>query len=104
MASVDHAMRLRPVTPGPPKPIMPAVVDQTRLGLMVSGLVHKGKQNLKRGIKEVAENFNKLVTLSSGQAMPLAVTVDALMERRSTHESRSVAEHFCPPLAIGSGG
>eukprot|EP00190_Bangiopsis_sp_CCMP1999_P002440 CAMPEP_0198733190 /NCGR_PEP_ID=MMETSP1475-20131203/43559_1 /TAXON_ID= ORGANISM="Unidentified sp., Strain CCMP1999" /NCGR_SAMPLE_ID=MMETSP1475 /ASSEMBLY_ACC=CAM_ASM_001111 /LENGTH=570 /DNA_ID=CAMNT_0044496445 /DNA_START=81 /DNA_END=1790 /DNA_ORIENTATION=+ len=60
------------------------VRDKGRLGLMVSGMVQKGKTNLKKGMKEVAQNINKLVTLSGGGIMPISKTMNALMDHRGS--------------------
>mmetsp|Transcript_15259 Transcript_15259/g.22427 ORF Transcript_15259/g.22427 Transcript_15259/m.22427 type:complete len:129 (-) Transcript_15259:763-1149(-) len=49
---------------------------------MVSGLVQQGKANLKKGVAEVAQNFNKLMTLSRAKAMSLTRIVDSFVEQK----------------------
>mmetsp|Transcript_38108 Transcript_38108/g.151222 ORF Transcript_38108/g.151222 Transcript_38108/m.151222 type:complete len:131 (-) Transcript_38108:591-983(-) len=54
---------------------------------MVSGLVQQGKANLKKGVVEVAQNFNKLMTLSRANAMPLTRIVDNFVELKGGFDS-----------------
>ncbi|KAJ8905235.1 hypothetical protein NDN08_001743 [Rhodosorus marinus] len=74
---IEYALPLKGLAKSVPPP---AKSDTRRLGLMVSGLVQQGKANLKKGVAEVAQNFNKLMTLSRANAMPLTRIVDSFVE------------------------
>eukprot|EP00189_Rhodosorus_marinus_P001267 CAMPEP_0113960494 /NCGR_PEP_ID=MMETSP0011_2-20120614/4744_1 /TAXON_ID=101924 /ORGANISM="Rhodosorus marinus" /LENGTH=572 /DNA_ID=CAMNT_0000971949 /DNA_START=605 /DNA_END=2323 /DNA_ORIENTATION=+ /assembly_acc=CAM_ASM_000156 len=83
---IEYALPLKGLVEAKSVP-PPATSEKRRLGLMVSGLVQQGKANLKKGVVEVAQNFNKLMTLSRANAMPLTRIVDNFVELKGGFDS-----------------